>query len=95
MRSFLKKNESILHIIKKIIIKKDTFKNLYILSLYKSWKIFSIYNLFLKIYNNRNLLFGDTIHVCFHISFKIFDGGVQLDPCFVLSVPERNYGADN
>lgn len=82
MRSFLKKNESILHIIKKIIIKKDTFKNLYILSLYKSWKIFSIYNLFLKIYNNRNLLFGDTIYVYFHIQFKIFDGGGTTSSLF-------------
>ena len=91
-----KKNESILHIIKKIIIKKDTFKNLYILSLYKSWKIFSIYNLFLKIYNNRNLFFGDTSYVYFHIQFKIFDGGGgQLAPCFILSVPEKNHGADN
>lgn len=82
MRSFLKKNESILHIIKKIIIKKDTFKNLYILSLYKSWKIFSIYNLFLKIYNNRNLFFGDTSYVYFHIQFKIFDGGGTTSSLF-------------
>lgn len=50
----------------------------------------------LKISNsNRNLFFGDTIYVYFHIQFKIFDGGVQLAPCFILSVPEKNYGADN
>lgn len=29
----------------------------------------------LKIYNNRNLFYGDTIYVYFHIQFKIFDGG--------------------
>ena len=26
---------------------------------------------------------------------RFLTGGVQLVPCFVLSVPERNHGADN
>lgn len=26
---------------------------------------------------------------------KFLMGGVQLAPCFILSVPEKDYGADN